>query len=569
MDSKLNYPLLNHMCILRFRHGLKDEEYSCYKNYATKRMFKLRKQLNLKNSTSHGSNKSKYQQITMPEAINDVRYLTIVLLQAERSWIYAMLLKTDYASKSYTKHTDKHRYLKRFKKSNVFARTLVSLCQNFGNEDTQTHSMIYQTYINSIVEFEKGNYVISKKGFWIFKTHLEQIRRSGVDDEMNNALKLQIDNLQKLLRTCGFHTHGEIKQLSTAEIFSQNMEQSCENDFKFHISDDGAIKVSFKQKILPINSQGILSQLNEVIQASTTNTILPDSILSTVSNDSFGFEILDYIKSTTTDTLLKHYQEVVDQLSDSIDSIRRESLMCDIGLQDSYNKLEVWPNEVMKFIQIEKNLLLILKSLNELINRITKSKIPTCGEGIRFASIIKQELTVFLIGDYTKWKDNFLIPNEIIRNVNALCLSLDYANNDKFPECISLLEWVNGRDHFLINVQKVSHSLAIWRLLVLFNILQNISKSLTNRIYLRMLSIYSIKQMEANDIGIINFVNNTISEDSKNKNGINYDVFDIGKTLMPINPILIDAARSKLEVPQFALISNANKGIRGILSSFW
>lgn len=129
-------------------NGLRHGDHQRYRQYCSRRLRRIRVGLDCTQS----KREFKPQAIT-PATVTDVRYLALVLVQAERSWAYAMQLKNDMTAETQRK---RFHLLKRLTKAAQSAKLLVELCAARADTRTQLQAEAYSAWLSASVLFERN-----------------------------------------------------------------------------------------------------------------------------------------------------------------------------------------------------------------------------------------------------------------------------------------------------------------------------------------------------------------------------------------------------------------------------
>ncbi|XP_063681088.1 signal recognition particle subunit SRP68-like [Bolinopsis microptera] len=132
-------------------HGLKHDDYQRYRQYCSRRLHRLYKGLKF----LHGGKKFTNKKITPDLFVKDIRYMQIILLQAERAWAYAMDLK-QFAN---TESRKQVHLIAKLKKAVFYAAELASNCVSLKcDTTTQLEAKAYHHYMTGVLLFEQGNW---------------------------------------------------------------------------------------------------------------------------------------------------------------------------------------------------------------------------------------------------------------------------------------------------------------------------------------------------------------------------------------------------------------------------
>lgn len=234
------------------QNGLKHRDFRRYRAYLSRRLARLRQQMDLKQG------RYRYAPKPLPDNINDTRYLLVVLLQAERAWAYGMQLKSDNASAAAPSEKLRAHSVRRFSKALVYAKQLEALCKGFAAQTSQSPSAAaadaatpeaaaaadgaaatpavtsppaapegagiplcdgktcldasaYRYHMQSVVQQEKEEWAVAAATLQQLQQVYVQLKRlSSTQPELETLYKTKIEALDPLLRLCNFHS-GDLR----------------------------------------------------------------------------------------------------------------------------------------------------------------------------------------------------------------------------------------------------------------------------------------------------------------------------------------------------------------------
>lgn len=120
------------------QNGLRHNDYQRYRGYCSRRLHRLRRSVNFK----HGKKRYQKKDLTA-EAVTDERFLHIPLVNAERSWSFAMQLKDEMVDAP----RKKHHMVQKMSKAAKHAYELQKLCAERADEHTQLEAEAYAAYM--------------------------------------------------------------------------------------------------------------------------------------------------------------------------------------------------------------------------------------------------------------------------------------------------------------------------------------------------------------------------------------------------------------------------------------
>eukprot|EP00388_Colpodella_angusta_P005416 GDKJ01016756.1.p1 GENE.GDKJ01016756.1~~GDKJ01016756.1.p1 ORF type:complete len:586 (-),score=163.90 GDKJ01016756.1:311-2068(-) len=150
--KKLKLHLHEKVYLQQQENGLRHDDFHRYTQYCTKRLARIRDVLKFKNGKGKAFTKKE-----LPEVIEDVKFLELVLIDAERAWSAGVALKTEFALNDENTRPRLHA-VRKFSKAVLHAQHLEDLCQRFATEETLLEAKAYRLTAESRVAAEKENY---------------------------------------------------------------------------------------------------------------------------------------------------------------------------------------------------------------------------------------------------------------------------------------------------------------------------------------------------------------------------------------------------------------------------
>ncbi|OZJ04340.1 hypothetical protein BZG36_02384 [Bifiguratus adelaidae] len=164
----------------RMTFGLRQNDYQRYRQYCARRLNRLRQLL----SETHAKGNGKYQARELPETVEDVRYLHLLIYQSERAWAYGMELKED----AKTNDRKRHHMMKRLRRAQQAATQLVDLCEKSRDIVDDVFALDIKAYalqIQGYYFFESSNWRAALDHFVASRIIYDALCRSAsVRDQM-------------------------------------------------------------------------------------------------------------------------------------------------------------------------------------------------------------------------------------------------------------------------------------------------------------------------------------------------------------------------------------------------
>ncbi|KAL3512073.1 hypothetical protein ACH5RR_024790 [Cinchona calisaya] len=192
----------------QMQHGLRFGDYARYRRYCTARLRRLYKSLKF----THGRGKYSKRAITAA-TVTEVRYLHVVLYNAERAWSHAMEKKTlpdgpNARQRCYL--------IGRLRKAVKWAVLFQELCAIKGDSRTSLEAEAYASYMRGNLLFEQDqNWEVALKSFKSARAVYEELGKYG-DLENQVLCRERVEELEPSIRYC-LHKIGE-SNLQTSEL---------------------------------------------------------------------------------------------------------------------------------------------------------------------------------------------------------------------------------------------------------------------------------------------------------------------------------------------------------------
>ncbi|KAJ8319344.1 hypothetical protein KUTeg_004435 [Tegillarca granosa] len=183
------------------QHGLRHGDFQRYRSYCSRRIRRIRKSLHFPQGTKHKVTPKKI----VIDNVTDVRYLHLPLFCAERTWAYAMQLK----SEANTEPRKKFHMFSRLRKAEKYAEELSELCESPKcDAKTKLESQAYVTYIKGALQFEQENWKSAIEFYTKSKTIYEKLASAFTEDVAASYLQ-RVDEIVPNIRYCAYNIGDE------------------------------------------------------------------------------------------------------------------------------------------------------------------------------------------------------------------------------------------------------------------------------------------------------------------------------------------------------------------------
>lgn len=207
------------------QHGLKYENYRSYRSYCSRRLYRVRRSLNVHQGVAPSAKARHQRGRKLLDISNEMvleagekeqeyakRMLIIPLCLAERAWSYAMELKQEVME-----HPRRRFHLiRRLKKAAEHATRFEKLVHNPESpcsERTKQEATAYSAYINGLYHLERENWLEAKKNLYESLTIYFTLCLSIRKDDLQEHYRQRIDELRASLRYCTFNLGEKDKEI--------------------------------------------------------------------------------------------------------------------------------------------------------------------------------------------------------------------------------------------------------------------------------------------------------------------------------------------------------------------
>jgi len=543
-------------------HGLRHGDYQRYRQYCSRRIRRIRRSLNFLQGTKHKVIPKKVTEVML----TDIKYLYLMLMDAERSWSYAMQLKAE----ANTEPRKKFHMLRKLRKAVAHSDSLAAIC-NSDKCDARTKLEVqaYNSWMTAQYKFEREQWKEAIDLFSNAKTIYEKLATAFVDEERELYLQ-RVEELSPNIRYCAYN-----------------------------IGDESAIEDLRQMRLKSGREDPLTSKLDELIektrekQAATLSEVTWRGRTIPVKNEAVRVFLLSVAdseeqmrSSLSIDSKLSVLETSLKELVDAQQSLRDEckddmSFKAAIKGQRLDDKVPntVYLHTYLSYLKltktIERNKLMI-----DSLTSSTKGCKPQ--DVARLYDIIIQSLSEVV-----------LLPgldddNELIESVHAQELTYKshrcywsaetYATLKKWKEALALYDKVLNYAQTALNALKnISDSL-------LENLVQNLNE-LCRKAEEKKFSIYAKSILDSSEDNSQLTLSPTderrlierldiYAEDTRLIAGKKSDLIQFPPDFQPthVKPLLFDLALSHIKMPSIEdkLETKAKGGaIAGVLGWFW
>ncbi|KAA0189420.1 Signal recognition particle 68kDa [Fasciolopsis buskii] len=153
------------------QHGLRHGDYQRYHQYITRKLRRMRKSLHFQ----QGNRSKVIPKKLTPDLVTDPRFITLKVFEIERSWAYAMQLKTE----SNTELRKRFQMISRLRRAVFRGNQLSDLLNELTVLDAQTKLELrgYIQWIHGMLAFELQVSTFTKlpsKHFFLTECHVDE-----------------------------------------------------------------------------------------------------------------------------------------------------------------------------------------------------------------------------------------------------------------------------------------------------------------------------------------------------------------------------------------------------------
>jgi len=543
-------------------HGLRHGDHQRYRQYCSRRIRRIRKSLGFLQGNKH---KVVPKKIT-EAMLTDIKYLYLLLMDAERSWSYAMQLKAEANSEPRKRF---HMWRKLRKAVNQCEK-LTSIC-NSDKCDARTKLEVqaYGSWMNAQYQFEREQWKEAIDLFSNAKTIYEKLATAVVDEERELYIQ-KVEELSPNIRYCAYN-----------------------------IGDESAIEDLRQMRLKSGREDPLTSKLDELIektrekQAATLSEVTWRGRTIPVKNEAVRIFLLSVAdseeqlrSSVTIDGKLSILETSLKELMDAQQSLRDEckddaTFKAAIKGQKMEDKVPntVYLHTYLSYLKltktIERNLLMI-----ESLTNSSKGFKPQ--DVARLYDIIIQSLSEVILlpglDDDTKLIDTVNAQELTYKSFRCYYSAETYVSLKKWKEALALYDKVlNYASTALKSLEKLTDS-------VLENLVQKLN-DLCRKVEGLKFSIFAKSILDsADDMSQLTLSSkdnrklidrmDTYAEDPRLTAGKKIDLLNFPPDFQPthVKPLLFDLALSHIKMPSIEdKLETKSKGgaIAGVLGWFW
>jgi len=520
-------------------NGLRHNDHLRYRQYCSRRLRRLFNALRFK----HG--KGRFKNVPFPDDFQDVRFLEIPLVAAERAWSYGVQLKADNAAASVLNPQWRHHSIQRFSKAVKWGQMLEAVCKIHADQRTQMEAEAYTAFLDGVYLVEKEEWSAALGRISRCKKVCEYLSLASNSEE-GAFLKAKAQELAPLLRECKYNL---------------GMAYDGNDDDDDKPRPAGAARadmsgLSYRGQHLAVPSDKIQDKLSKCLQ-----------MVSEVKVDGEDRAVV-----------IEKYGEVSVEFGDVLKDIHSDMIQAGAdGQTAEWKMLEAFARQYSISMNAKRNLLLLLGHFEKLerleeVTSVDARRACRPEEGTRFCDMLQD--AIFSLEELPEKTPEIASAlsayKMIVQNCRCLFMALCYASLGKTLESAALLDMLRAR----VDDVELGDALPdpLGRLHVLFERLQAELPTRVIQWRCRGLATLSASAAKDGETGGAPQKSTGLEEHG-------FAVFPPQLREVPCKPLLFDLAFPCIEPPDFDKLESKNAGaddkkgllrrVAGGIGSFW
>jgi len=242
---------------LQSLNGLRHGDYHRYRHFCTRKLRRVRSSLKIQNG------RHRFKKTLVPDVINSVRFVELLVVQAERSWAHGLTLKSEYAiGETGARGKIRHRFIQKFYRAVHWANELVEIARRSCDTQTIIEAEAYQMWLNGLALTEDGKYEAAMVQLNASIEKYTELIKQSLDvlfPAASKAYKHRMSDLEPVMRVCKYKLRiGLPVQQEVAEPKrSEASPRSVVSDFESVMSDEGEGEVEFSSSDSEIEDDSV------------------------------------------------------------------------------------------------------------------------------------------------------------------------------------------------------------------------------------------------------------------------------------------------------------------------
>ena len=252
---KFNLDIAEFTRNLQSQNGLRHSDYHRYRRFCTRKLHRLRSSLKIPNG------RHRFKKAVFPETIDSVRFLQILVLQAERAWAHGITLKSEYSmGEAKAPGRIRHRYMRKYFRAARASKEAKHLAERFCDEQTVLEASAYHLWLLALALTENGQYEEALTAITECASNYDELVKQSLDVILpgsSKAFRHRITDLEPIERVCKY------KLRLTQPVITERMDETSPksgDDFEsvYEMSDEGEGEVDFSSSDSSADDDDIL-----------------------------------------------------------------------------------------------------------------------------------------------------------------------------------------------------------------------------------------------------------------------------------------------------------------------
>lgn len=266
ITKKISFDILSYIRGSRDEHGLRHGDYLNYRRYCTRRLHRMRRASKL----TLGKGRFQQKEVNVAHVMNDLRALHIVVVCAERAWAMAMQKKSDNEDSDNTYNTMKKMHMKRrLSKAVRYAKKVVALCAEVGDDVTNRHAQAYAAHMEAYVHLENEAFSDARAQLVAARAlYLSMAQDTGISEGSRKLCRTVAEEIEPNIRYAHLRLGGsdgaELDKLLSSSVSALSSMLSSLQINKPQVSEktESMDNIVFRQTVVPV---GKAPKLREAI----------------------------------------------------------------------------------------------------------------------------------------------------------------------------------------------------------------------------------------------------------------------------------------------------------------
>lgn len=217
------------------------------------------------------SGRHRYKAVPIPDDINTVKFVQLLVVQAERAWAYAITLKGEHAlGEARAPGRIRHRYIHKFHRAAYWSKKLLELAQRCCDDRTQLECEAYHFWLSGLAHTEAGDYQGAMKLIDASVEKYNELVKGSLDSIFPGAAKAyrhRITDLDPVMRVCKYKSRVGIVPQKQAEAEPGSPKSIADFESAHGMSDEGEGEVEFSDSDMSEDDEAAKDQKKTILGA--------------------------------------------------------------------------------------------------------------------------------------------------------------------------------------------------------------------------------------------------------------------------------------------------------------